>query len=39
MKKTRKEIIETIQLITSIVALSITIMGLVKRVMDWSENK
>lgn len=38
MKKTRKEIIETIQLITSIVALSVTIMSLVKRFMDWSED-
>ena len=38
MKKTRKEIIETIQLITSIIALSVTIMSLVKRFMDWSEN-
>lgn len=37
MKKTRKEMIETIQLITSVIALSVTIMSLVKRFMDWSE--
>lgn len=38
MKKSRKELIETIQLITSIIALSITLIGLLKRFMDWSEN-
>lgn len=38
MKKSKKDIIETIRLITSIIALSVTIMSLVKRFMDWSEN-
>lgn len=39
MKKTKKEMIETIQLITSIIALSVTLIGLIKRFMDWSEKK
>lgn len=39
MKKTKKDWIDTIRLITSIIALSITMIGLVKRVMDWSENE
>lgn len=38
MKKSKKEMIETIRLITSIIALSVTLMGLVKRFMNWSEN-
>ncbi len=39
MKKSRKELIETIRLITSLIALTVTIMGAIKKFMDWSENK
>jgi hypothetical protein len=36
MKKSKKDLIETIQLITSVLALSVTVFGIVKRFMDWS---
>lgn len=39
MKKSRKELIDTIRLITSLIALTVTIMGAIKKFMDWSENK
>lgn len=36
MKSKRKEMIETIQLITSIVALGLTIISVIKAVQEWS---
>lgn len=38
MKKKRKNIIETIRLISSLIALTVTVMGLIKRFVDWSES-
>lgn len=37
MKKSKKELIETFQLITSIAALALTLLGLVRSFMQWSE--
>lgn len=39
MKKSKKDWIDTIRLITSLIALTVTIMGAIKKFMDWSENK
>lgn len=36
--KSKKDLIETIQLITAVIALGMTLIGLVKRFMDWSDN-
>lgn len=36
MKSKRKEMIETIQLITSIIGLGLTIIGVIKAVQEWS---
>lgn len=37
MKKSRKEWIETFQLITSVIALAVTLLGLIRSFMEWSE--
>ena len=37
MKKSRKELIETFQLITSVIALAVTLLSLLKAFMNWSD--
>lgn len=37
MKKSRKELIETFQLITSVAALALTLLGLIRSFMEWSD--
>lgn len=35
--KSKKDLIETIQLITALIALGMTLFSFIKRFMDWSE--
>lgn len=37
MKKSKKDLIDTIRLITSLIALTMTLMSVVKKFIDWSD--
>lgn len=37
MKKSRKDIIETLQLITSVLTLAVTVVSLIRLFINWSE--
>lgn len=39
MKKNKKNLIKTIRLSISLITLTLTILGVLKRFIDWSDNK